>query len=109
VTNGVIRRGPANPCPTTGAPFYLAATLVQAHCNVLNTIQDPDGGIDDFSSRHPGGANMLFADGSVRFLKSVLGNNGQRADGSTIYSPASLILQALGTRAGGEIVSSDAY
>jgi prepilin-type N-terminal cleavage/methylation domain-containing protein/prepilin-type processing-associated H-X9-DG protein len=109
VTNGVIRRGPANPCPTTGAPFYLAATLVQAHCNVLNTIQDPDGGLDDYSSRHPGGANTLFGDGSVKFLKSVLGNNGTRSDGSTIYSQGSLILQSLGTRAGGEVLSSDSY
>jgi prepilin-type N-terminal cleavage/methylation domain-containing protein/prepilin-type processing-associated H-X9-DG protein len=109
VTNGVIRRGPANPCPPTGAAYYLAATLVQAHCNVMNTIQDPDGGLDDFSSRHPGGANLLFADGSVRFLKSVLGNNGSNPDGSTIYSTGSKILQALGTRAGGEVVSSDSY
>lgn len=109
VANGVIRRGPANPCPTTGAPYYLAATLVQAHCNVLNTITDPDGGLDDFSSRHPGGANLLFADGSVRFAKSVLGNNGTNPDGSTYDSPASRVLQALGTRAGGEVVSSDAY
>ena len=109
VNNGVIRRGPANPCPTTGAAYYLAATLVQAHGNVLNTIQDPDGGLDDYSSRHPGGANALFGDGSVRFLKSVLGNNGTRPDGSTIYSPASLVLQALATRAGGELLSSDAY
>ena len=109
VANGVIRRGPANPCPTTGAPYYAAATLIQAHGNVLNTITDPDGGIDDFSSRHPGGANLLFADGSVHFFKSVLGNSGRRPDGSTIYSPASLVLQALGTRAGGEIVGGDAY
>jgi prepilin-type N-terminal cleavage/methylation domain-containing protein len=35
VTNGVINRGPANPCPKTGALYYLAATLVQAHTNVL--------------------------------------------------------------------------
>jgi prepilin-type N-terminal cleavage/methylation domain-containing protein/prepilin-type processing-associated H-X9-DG protein len=109
VTNGLIRRGPANPCPTTGAMFYPAASLVQAHCNVLNTDADPDGGIDDYSSRHPGGANVVFADGSVHFLKSVLRNSGTRPDGSTIYSPSSLVLQALGTRAGGEVVSADAY
>jgi prepilin-type N-terminal cleavage/methylation domain-containing protein/prepilin-type processing-associated H-X9-DG protein len=109
VTNGVIRRGPANPCPATGALYYLAATLVQAHCNVLNTDTDPDGGLDDYSSRHPGGANVVFADGSVHFLKSVLRNSGQRPDGSTIYSPSSLVLQALGTRAGGEVVSADSY
>jgi prepilin-type processing-associated H-X9-DG protein len=109
VASAVTRRGPANPCPPTGAPFYLAATLVQAHCNVLNTDTDPDGGLDDFSSRHPGGANMLFCDGSVHFLKSVLRNSGQRADGSTIYSPSSLVLQALGTRSGGEVISADAY
>jgi len=109
VTNGVIRRGPANPCPTTGAAYYLAATLVQAHCHLLNTDTDADGGLDDYSSRHPGGANFVFADGSVHFLKSVLRDSGQRPDGSTIYSPSSLVLQALGTRAGGEVVSADAY
>ncbi len=108
-TLGVLRRGPANPCPTSGAPFYPAASLVQAHCNVLNTDTDPDGGIDDFSSRHPGGANVVFADGSVHFLKSVLRNSGTKADGSTLYSPSSLVLQALGTRAGSEVVSSEAY
>src|SRR5262249_12870830 len=107
VTNGVIRRGPANPCPTTGSLHYPAATMVQAHCNVLNTDTDPDGGLDDFSSRHPGGANFVFADGSVHFLKSVLRNAGKRSDGSTIS--ASPTFQALGTRSGGEVVSSDSY
>jgi prepilin-type processing-associated H-X9-DG protein len=109
ISNGVIRRGPANPCPKTGALFHPAATLVQAHCNLLNTVADPDGGLDDFCSRHPGGANVVFADGSVHFLKSVLRNSGTRSNGSTIYSPASLVLQALGTRSGGEVLSADAY
>jgi prepilin-type N-terminal cleavage/methylation domain-containing protein/prepilin-type processing-associated H-X9-DG protein len=107
VTSGVIRRGPANPCPKTGAIYYLAATMVQAHTNVLNTDSDPDGGLDDFSSRHPGGANFVFADGSVHFLKNVLRNAGTRPDGSTIYaSPAYL---ALGTRNGGEVISANLY
>ena len=108
-TNGTTRRGPSNSCPLTGALFYPAATLVQAHCNVLNTDTDPDGGLDDFSSRHPGGANVVFADGSVHFLKSVLRNVGKDQSGRTIYSPASLTLQALGTRDGGEVLSNDAY
>jgi prepilin-type N-terminal cleavage/methylation domain-containing protein/prepilin-type processing-associated H-X9-DG protein len=47
-----------------------------------------------FISAHPGGANFAFGDGSVRFLKN------------------SISLQtycALGSRAGSEVVSSDAY
>ena len=46
------------------------------------------------SSRHPGGANISFADGSVRFIKSTI-NYGT--------------WQGLGTRNGGEVVSSDSY
>jgi len=46
------------------------------------------------SSLHPGGANILFADGSVRFVKS---------------STNRTIWWALGTRDGGEVVSSDSY
>jgi len=47
-----------------------------------------------FRSRHPGGANFAFADGSVKFLKQTI--NTQTYMG-------------LGTRAGGEVLSSDAY
>jgi prepilin-type processing-associated H-X9-DG protein len=46
------------------------------------------------ASRHPGGANTAFCDGSVKFIKSSI-------------SPQSW--QALGTRAGGEVLSSDSY
>ncbi len=45
-------------------------------------------------SHHPGGVNALFMDGSVRFAKNSI-------DG--------LVWRALGTRAGGEVVSADAY
>ena len=45
-------------------------------------------------SYHPGGANFAFADGSVRFIKD---------------SVNMLTYQALGSRNGGEVVSSDSY
>jgi prepilin-type N-terminal cleavage/methylation domain-containing protein/prepilin-type processing-associated H-X9-DG protein len=46
------------------------------------------------SSAHPGGANVLFGDGSVKFVKS------------TISYPT---WWALGTKDGGEVISADAY
>jgi prepilin-type N-terminal cleavage/methylation domain-containing protein/prepilin-type processing-associated H-X9-DG protein len=109
VPNGTIRRGPQNACPTTGALFYPAATLVQAHCHLINTNADPDGGLDDCSSFHPTGANFLFADGSVHLLKDILADGGVRADGSSVYSPAEVVFQALATRAGCEVISADTY
>jgi prepilin-type N-terminal cleavage/methylation domain-containing protein/prepilin-type processing-associated H-X9-DG protein len=109
ITDGVTARGDLNPCPRTGALSYPAATLVQAHAHLLNTDTDEDGGLDDFSSRHPGGGNFVFADGSVRFLKTVLRDTGERPDGTTVYSPSSLIFQALATRNGCEVISADSY
>jgi prepilin-type processing-associated H-X9-DG protein len=109
VPGGTIRRGPMNGCPLTGALFYPAATLVQAHCHMLNTNSDPDGGLDDCSSMHPAGANFLFSDGSVHFLKNILADGADLPDGSTIYTPAQIVFQALATRAGGEVISADAY
>ncbi len=46
------------------------------------------------SSRHPGGANVMMGDGSVRFVKN------------SVSLPT---WRALGTRSGGEVVSSDSY
>jgi prepilin-type N-terminal cleavage/methylation domain-containing protein/prepilin-type processing-associated H-X9-DG protein len=106
---GVVMRGPFNPCPGSSFATYLSPCLVLAHCHLLNTNADTDSGLDDPSSFHPGGANALFADGSVHFLRNVQGDAGVNPDGSTRYTPSSLILQALGTRAGGEVVSSDSY
>jgi prepilin-type processing-associated H-X9-DG protein len=45
-------------------------------------------------SRHPGGANSLFMDGSVKFVKDTV---------------APVAWQALGSRNGGEVVSSDGF
>jgi prepilin-type N-terminal cleavage/methylation domain-containing protein/prepilin-type processing-associated H-X9-DG protein len=47
-----------------------------------------------FVSMHPGGANFLFGDGSVKFLKNSI----------SLFTYCSL-----GSRAGGEVVSADAY
>jgi prepilin-type N-terminal cleavage/methylation domain-containing protein/prepilin-type processing-associated H-X9-DG protein len=102
INNGVCKRGQSNPCPGTGAASYPAATLVQAHSHFNNTNTDTDGGLDDFSSQHSGGSNFVFADGSVHFIRSVpsdLPNGG--------YTSDSLILQALGTRANGEVILAD--
>ena len=44
------------------------------------------------SSNHPGGANFAFADGSVKFLKDSI---------------SMVVYESLGTRAGGEVISSD--
>ncbi len=102
ISNGVILRGPMNKNPgTSDGP---APCLVLAHCHLINTQGDFDGGLDDFSSLHFGGANILFADGSVHFIRNVPSDN---PDGS--YTPDSLILQALGTRAGAEVVPQSWY
>jgi prepilin-type processing-associated H-X9-DG protein len=102
VTDGVILRGTQNPCPGSGAASYPASVLVQAHGHLNNATTDTDGGLDDFSSFHTGGSNFVFADGSVRFLRSVPGDN---PDGS--FTRGSLALQALSTRANGESVPAD--
>jgi prepilin-type processing-associated H-X9-DG protein len=47
-----------------------------------------------FKSRHPGGANLLFADGSVHFMKQTVNF---------------FLYNGLGSRAGGEVISSGAY
>ena len=49
---------------------------------------------EELSSYHPGGANVLFADGSVHFLKQTM-------------NPVPLV--SLCTRAGGEVLSADSY
>ncbi len=46
------------------------------------------------SSFHPGGVNVLFCDGTVRFVKDAVARD---------------VWRALGTRAGGEVVGADAF
>jgi prepilin-type N-terminal cleavage/methylation domain-containing protein/prepilin-type processing-associated H-X9-DG protein len=70
--------------------------LVIAHTGEGHGPNSPSGLAhgDQYWSLHPGGANFLFGDGSVRFIKEQVGFT---------------IFQALATRQGGEIVSADAF
>jgi prepilin-type N-terminal cleavage/methylation domain-containing protein/prepilin-type processing-associated H-X9-DG protein len=119
---------PPNADPATVAPAYLTCIPGQAHTfwadgNVhetsMTTAWPPNkvirnsAGMGDLDyettlitrggptyaastarSYHPGGVNTLLADGSVRFVKSSIDGNTWRA---------------LGTAAGGEVLSSDQY
>ncbi|HMF38389.1 MAG TPA: H-X9-DG-CTERM domain-containing protein [Isosphaeraceae bacterium] len=75
------------------APYYHIMPPNQPSCNTPAAY----GVIDSFiaaSSFHPGGVNVLLMDGSVRFIKSSINLS---------------VWNALGTRAGGEVLSADAF
>ncbi len=61
---------------------------------IYDCLRGPQHGWRTARSRHPGGVNLLFADGSVRFLKN---------------SVNLAAWQAIATVAGSEVVSSDSY
>jgi prepilin-type processing-associated H-X9-DG protein len=79
-------------------PNTLAPAGTPALDSDLTTIDEDDGGPTYAAvtsrSYHPGGVNALLGDGSVRFVKT------------SVAWPA---WRALGTVAGGEIISGDSY
>ena len=92
---GRLRAGTSN----RAAPLDEASSfLVLGHAHWINAINDPNGGLGDFSSLHPGGINAAFVDGSVRFLHSVTSDGGSANN-----------IQTMGTRAGGEITPDFGY
>ncbi len=76
-----------------GGPYYHVMTPNKAGCATSSAY----GNVDSFigpGSYHPGGANMLLMDGSVRFVKDTIGL---------------IPWNALGSRAGGEVLSADSF
>ena len=74
--------------PSSSQWTFGACRMGQANADIL------DGTYQNANSNHPGGANFLFGDGSVHFLKSSISLK-------TYW--------ALGTKAGGEVISADSY
>jgi len=81
-TVGNVLIGPNSPYPYCASDLY----------GVGDTGDDY--GHFGLSSRHPGGANVLMGDGSVRFIKNSI---------------SQMTLWGLGSRAQGEVISSDSY
>src|SRR5262249_35655593 len=91
LTNGTTRITPGAPSLSTSVEE--APTQVLAHTS-SHTINDMNADSDDFFTPHPDAGMFLFGDGSVHPIKTHVSIN---------------ILQALSTRAGGEIVDCNSY
>jgi prepilin-type N-terminal cleavage/methylation domain-containing protein/prepilin-type processing-associated H-X9-DG protein len=94
VDRGIVRGGPRNAWRDSPDAAYPSPNFPCVQANAINATADTDGSLDEFFSEHPGGVNMLFGDGGVRFLHQQI-------------NP--VVLKALGTRAGGEVVNEAEY
>ncbi len=98
-----MRLGTKNPVyPINPNMDYDPDLFSLIHANLINATNDQsdDGGTDDSSSFHTGGANDLFGDGSVRFLRNLGGVKGQPPP------PDRLAYWAVGTRADGDLTNA---
>ena len=86
VINGYLHAGTPNGTACNNAGSYFTSLSWIYFVNPAGSAPP--------TSNHPGGVNIAFADGSVKFVKDSV-------------SPQTW--WALGSRAGGEVVSSDSY
>jgi prepilin-type N-terminal cleavage/methylation domain-containing protein/prepilin-type processing-associated H-X9-DG protein len=91
VSHGTTRITPG--APTNSTSVEDAPTQTLAHTG-SHTLNDPDSDPDDFFSPHGRTAMFLFADGSVRPVQTNLSLK---------------VLQALSTRASGEVIDPNSY
>ncbi len=77
----------------TGSIYMHVMPMNERNCHLYGGEDDGNNMITA-SGSHPGGINLLFADGSVRFVKSTVANP---------------VWWSLGSRNGSEVISSDSY
>ncbi len=103
LTGARMRLGQKNPVfPINPTMDYDTDLFGLMHANWINATNDQsdDGGTDDPSSFHTAGANHLYGDGSVRFLRNVSGRKGYSAPADR------LAYWATGTRADGDFTQA---
>jgi prepilin-type processing-associated H-X9-DG protein len=94
-TGAVTNAAVTNLSNLPGADDTDWPVLILGHTGTILEGQTPNnssGHADDFTSRHAGGVNFLFADGSVRFISSNVDINAW---------------VAAGTRAGAEVAGGE--
>ncbi|MHC5541128.1 H-X9-DG-CTERM domain-containing protein, partial [Singulisphaera rosea] len=104
---GQAAGGSSPPCGASGpvGGYWWLAIMPYGtnynHCMAPNTWNCTDGtgghllsGAWTAGSRHPGGVNVCFGDGHVQFIKQTINIS---------------VWWALGTKAGGEVVSADSF
>jgi len=123
---------------TIGTALYAPNVAFQGDPNSASNPEIDNATRNDLavvsqSSNHPGGANHSFSDGSVKFIKNTVNSwvPGPNATlpgfpsvvsvtnsftlatgqvyGTYVYTGNLPVYQALSTRAGGEVISADAY
>jgi prepilin-type N-terminal cleavage/methylation domain-containing protein/prepilin-type processing-associated H-X9-DG protein len=93
INDGYCNQGLYNQAAVPGKLGQGAADLVLIHASTNNSTSGRN--LDDSSIKHSVGSNFLYADGSVHFIRNI-------QSGST----DSVTLEAMGTSAGGEVITS---